>query len=742
MPTDRFLIAPLNEGLQQNLKPWLISEQAFATLRNAFNWRGRVRKRWGAQYPEINNVLSSRLRIRIGTTDAGGNFVGDIPLSAPFTPHYQGQIGQWFSVEYTSGPATGSVIFTVNALGNPIAPLTTDPAITMLFATTVGSVAITGNATIALSDVYWYPGLPVMGFSLQESSSINNNATIAWDQVFAYKYLGSGWERLDLESTMAGESIWSGSDFQFFWSYNARGADPADYILYVSNNNPTDGLRYLDNTDTWYFYTPIVNSNTGDTILTARIIIAFQGRLLCINTVESTGSYVNRCRFTWLGDPLSASAWDTYIQGRGGFIDAPTKEAAITAQLFHNRLIVYFESSTYELVYTGNQVVPFYWQILNPELGAESTFSEVPFDEGILGVGNVGIHTSNGNTVQRIDNLIPDTVFSIHNGSNGVERVAGIRDYYFEMVWWTYPDGALNRTFPTNILGYNYKNGSWAIFDDSITAFGRFQRQTGLTWENANMTWDDADFSWNVPVLQSQFPNIICGNQEGFTFVLAYDIGRNSGALAISSITVSGSRLYGMVVINHNLSDGDYVLIENCAGSTELNGAIGNVSVTDANTITVYVPIVQTISTYAGAGTLARVSVIDIWTKQYNFYNKQGFNCAVNKIDFNIDAFDPGSISIELYPSFSTVLALNAEANSTGTQTGVRTLSLAPYPLVPEESYQDQLWHSMYMWAQGSTFQVRIFYTADILYLKPLATQMFVLNAMMFYVQKTSSRFE
>ena len=45
---DRFFIAPYdqNSGLQTNVKPWLIPDEAFSELNNAYVFRGRVRKRF------------------------------------------------------------------------------------------------------------------------------------------------------------------------------------------------------------------------------------------------------------------------------------------------------------------------------------------------------------------------------------------------------------------------------------------------------------------------------------------------------------------------------------------------------------------------------------------------------------------------------------------------------------------------------------------------------------------------
>ena len=76
MAYDKFLIAPLNSGLETDRRPWLIPDEAFSRLRNAYNFRGRIRKRFGSELlqgsdavdPSIEQLLS-RLRINIGTTD-------------------------------------------------------------------------------------------------------------------------------------------------------------------------------------------------------------------------------------------------------------------------------------------------------------------------------------------------------------------------------------------------------------------------------------------------------------------------------------------------------------------------------------------------------------------------------------------------------------------------------------------------------------------------------------------------
>jgi len=100
---------------------------------------------------------------------------------------------------------------------------------------------------------------------------------------------------------------------------------------------------------------------------------------LLLDTIERDDNnthnirYKNRCRYSVFGSPLpDDTAWLQYpdpgYKG-AGWTDAPTTEAIISVGFIKDRLIVYFETSTYELAATGNGVLPFIWQKLNTEFG-------------------------------------------------------------------------------------------------------------------------------------------------------------------------------------------------------------------------------------------------------------------------------------------------------------------------------------------------------------------------------------
>jgi len=751
---DRFFIGPYNSGLIRDKKPFLIPDEAFATLKNAYVWRDRVRKRFGARVmngsvPEQYQQLFTRFRINIGTTDGSGNFTGSVPTSAPNTPIATPAIGQLFSV-YDTNIAANSNIFTVNTLGNPATMLSTGTA-TGTYDTTTGAVVITGaSANMA---VYFFPALPVMGLTNRETGAIEDEEIIGFDTRFAYNYSNNvSWERY------TGVNF-TGTDLDFFWAENYRGALASDRLFFVTNFNQNDGVYYFDGVSTWTQFQPVYNPNTGDKILTCQIVIAFKGRLVFLNTVEQVNGTPNafrqRARFSQNGNPIDATAFYSapYVFGKGDSIDAPTSEAIVTALILKDRLIVYFERSTWELVYTGNQVIPFDWQSINIELGAESTQSVVPFDSVILGVGDVGIHSCNGGNVARIDDKIPDEIFQVNNSNSGAERIAGVRDYNSEMVYWAFPNELSSATtvYPSKVLVYNYRNGSWAVNDDSITAFGQYQFNNSLTWSNTEYIWADADFSWRQGYNQNLSRNVIAGNQEGFTFIISRDTPVNSHAIQITNVTQSDG-IATVTAINHNLNDLDYIFIDYCVGANDpfssidiaLNGIIFAVLVSDANTF-----LIQTTTnfapgaTYAGGGTFRRISVIDIITKQYNFYLDRGLSFQVNKIDFLVDKQDTNlglanGVTVNTYPSTANLV------------TDSSVLATEPYDPIyyPMESQQDSLWHTIYPQSYGTFLQFEITLSDNQL---PALSQIrtpqiadsdFVLNAMVIYATPTASRLQ
>lgn len=752
MPQDKFLIAPINSGIQQDVKPWLIMDDAFETLQNVYSFRGRIRKRPGGRLMG-EQPYQSRLRIKIGTTSAGG----DLNVAVPGSKFL---VGQQFTI--------GDQILTVINLGVPAALLDTAGSVIATFNTTTGVFDIVGSPNVN-TDVYYYPSQPVMGLSPyeQDSSGINNEPFYAFDTQFGYKFSAGGWERTGTAAPL----LLHGNDLDFVWTSSWQSIAVGLTAFFISNfhvTNPNgagtandDSIWQTADGSTWAKFNPRFKPNgglptSGPFLVTALCMLPFQDRFLVFNTIENDGTvapgvnrhFPQRCRFSANLSPFQVNAWyeygnvdsadNTFVGG--GFTDCPTDEEIVSVEYLRNHLIVYFERSTWQLVYTQQGITTFVWEKLNTELGAQSTFSIVPFDKVVLGIGGTGIHACNGQNVERTDTKIPDQVFNFSAGDRGVERTAGIRDYFVEMVYWSFREVGTDLTYPNKILAYNYRNGSWALFDDCITSFGYYNQQVASTWEHTHLTWEQANMPWNSGTINAGFSQVIAGNQQGYTFVVDAGVSRNAPVLQITGIADNPGIGYDLHIVNHSISEGEYIVIEDAQGINPLiNGESFNVVlVNDADNITVFNPafVGVTSAGYTGGGQATRLSQINILSKQYNPYIDKLSNFSINKIDFAVQKTSVGAIEVD-YSTSSSYYSTVGNSVISPTAQGTNTLETFPYPLYPFEKLQTRLWHTIYFDTQGECIQLNLHFSADQLFIPEVAWEDFQLEAIALYVQPT-----
>lgn len=722
MTIDRFLIANARVGMEKDLEPFLLPNDAYPDLEDCYLFRGRVKKRQGF-------TLLGRLNRQIGTTDAGGNAVITLP-NIPITPGLSNFI---IGVEFFQDGGTG---------GTPVTLLTNGPGTGTLNLTS-GVLTITGAP--ALTAIFYFPGLPVMGLRTQESVSINQTSLIAFDTSFAYKYNNNLSKFVDASvyKTSGTTVIWTGPDYQQFWTTNYADALWATNYNAGFQNTPTattankgDGIRWFDEDQSgWVNFVPPIDSTNF--LLGALIIIPYKGYLICLNTIEGPNSTIfpvtptgnsnlyfqQRARWNQqLATPYyvapvptnyqggtSITTWRSDTVGNGGFIDATTNEAIVSAEFVKDTLIVYFERSTWQLRYTGNPVLPFIWEKINTELGSESTFSTVPFDKFTIGIGNVGIHSCDSVNIERIDAKIPDDVFQIEQDNHGPQRISGIRDFLNELVFWAMPITVYNSedqadygqtiTFPNKMLVYNYREGCWSYFNDSFTALGYIQAivpgtNSDLTWTNASMTWSEADFPWISPIQEAQVVRIVGGNQQGFVELLNDDVA-NGDSLFISNITISN----GSAIIyspNHNLQTGDYVFVTSASGIIGITGGIFEIQVPligsplapDPDHFTLLGSFVT--GTFTGSGTLQVVNNISILSKKFNPYLEEAVQARINYMDFYFDTTPGGSLTVYLYINEDNSTAQNTNTSQNLSSTLVHTYPESTYEASPDTTLANQ----------------------------------------------------
>jgi hypothetical protein len=349
----------------------------------------------------------------------------------------------------------------------------------------------------------------------------------------------------------------------------------------------------------------------------------------------------------------TSTAYFEDSSGFGGFITAGTYSPIVTVTANEDVLIMGFSKQQARFVYTGNDIVPFNFFTINSELGSSSTFSAINLDRGAVSSGANGIIITSQVSAARLDLDIPDEIFQFNLTNNGAQRVAAQRDFINEWICFTYPDNEIRYKYPNQTLQYNYRDDSWALFQECYTTYGQFRKVTGNTWVTIGdiyPTWAQWNEPWNAGSSTLLQPQVMAGNQQGFVML------RDDG-------TAEGNSLYirsfsGNVVTSpdHCLNRGDYIIISGCIGTIgyEVNNKVFSVLNTPSDsTFTLNPPIGS--GTYLGGGVIKRMYVPLIQTKQFPVAWEMARKTRIGPQMYLLSATASSEISLLIYLSQNSV---------------------------------------------------------------------------------------
>lgn len=325
-----------------------------------------------------------------------------------------------------------------------------------------------------------------------------------------------------------------------------------------------------------YLKDTIIFSQSGTPYYTA----SFTGSVTSSSTIFNPILTPNVGTSATIFYSAAPNAWFEDITGFGGSDSAGVDQAINTVGANEDNLIIGFDRLQTRLVYSGNDLVPFNFFIINSELGSSSTFSAITLDQGVMSRGSRGYLITSQVNSQRIDLEIPDQVFEQNITNNGPERITAYRDFINEWVYFTYNSNQSTAIFPNQTLKFNYRDNSWALFDESYTTYGTFRRQTGYTWATIGdkyATWSVWNAAWNAGASTLLNPEVIAGNQQGFVMVRDSGTGEQpslyitaiSFPSTIISITLGNPTIIGTI---NEFVAGQNVTISGVVGTTQLNG--------------------------------------------------------------------------------------------------------------------------------------------------------------------------
>lgn len=415
------------------------------------------------------------------------------------------------------------------------------------------------------------------------------------------------------------------------------------------------------------------------------------------------------------------------VTGFGGFVTAGVQESINTCDFNEDALILGFDTFQTRVIYSGNDILPFNFFITNSELGSSSTFSVINTNSGVLTRGDRGYIITSQTEAKRFDLKIPDQVFQINLLNNGTERITAARDYINEWIYFSYPvnqqDESIGYKFNNQTLQFNYRDNSWAIFNECYTTYGTIQRINGLIWSTVGSvfpTWAEWNEPWNSGTTTSRNPEVMAGNQQGFVLI------RDEGTAEAESLYIKSFAAGSQVVSpDHTLNQGDYIIIRNCIGtiSYEVNNRVFSVGdIVDKDTFKLN-PVIGT-GTYSGGGVIERLYVPFIQTKQFPLGWSVGRKTRLGPQKYLLSTTDSGQMQLLIFLSQNSSSSYNnspilpntssindALIYSTILYTCPESTNLGLTPAnininTPTAQQQSQIWHRMNTSLLGDTVQI------------------------------------
>lgn len=596
MTSQSFLIGPVKDGLRKDVKPYAIPEDAFEVLNNAFQWRGRIIRRYG--YTSLDPANSPSTRLSPDGITFPGNPVMGLRTRELFGIDQQDLIGfdttsayRWTGTAFntlssvmpvTWNGTNSDFFYTINYAN----AFWATNGIQGLHGAAIASVSNTNPAVVTTTAPHGFSnGQYVTIINVGGYAPLSPSTPVINGQVFLIQNVTPTTFDLTNDGVNFDGTLYAAATATTGIALNSQvsvtGQDGIRYYANCSNNAST----VVPIGNTWVNYNPPIDENNA--LAGALLMFAYRGYLVFLNTFEgnetAVSQFPNRARWTQIGTPYYSNpvpntpnlqgvdpfAARDDLFGRGGANDAPTNEVIIAAGFIRDILVVYFTRSTWRLRFVNNAQNPFVWERVNVEYGSDSTFSALTFDKGLMTIGNRGIVISDANDTVRFDEKIPDDIFDIRESQNGFKRVYGLRTFRTRLCYWTIPDDKFDGTFPDRVLVFNYDTKNWSYFDDTFTCFGfMYPTNATQTWEDLVEPWSSyGDVYWDSGTGSRGFETPIAGNQQGYVFALEQTNGSNSPSLSISNIVGST-----VTCTNHNLKVGQWITLSDVTGTTYSDG--------------------------------------------------------------------------------------------------------------------------------------------------------------------------
>lgn len=614
MTYQPYLIANYATGLDRELQPWLLPNDAFVDLLDGYVYRGVTNKREG--YSGFANGLKS--------TYTESRMVHQIASVAPATGVIDGA-NRTFTWTLTTPVARGRVVISGSSpvqtlTDNGIGSFTGDGTGTINYSTGAVSVTFTlapaGASTVLLTYSY-HPGLPVMG-EMNFYPTTNLRQLIVADTTYVNRYNPST-DRLD---DISSGTAYTGTATDFWSWVNYASAASAPRLLFA-NGVSGDVIQQYDGT-TVAAYAPTFAGGT----LNCRQLFNVRDRLVLFQTIEAGTLFPRRIRISGTG--ANCDVFNNTATG-AGFIDIPDNTWFFGAAFNRDDVLFFTEAATWMLKYTGNDVTPFILEKIDGSRGSAAAFSVISYLNRTLAASPRGLIISDGYQVDRMDNNLPDFAFNEILSDQFLRCFSGFLDEERD-VYLIYPSkGTIRPPLLTNgesdrILTISFEEDNFATYRIPLSCMGNFLLSFNLLWSdltaaNGYPTWDalsETYGNWNAFPFSKGTPISVGGGHKGEVWRLN-NTETEDNPQKIRAISVINSDTLRVTTDWNNYEVGDNIVFEGVLGMTEVNHKQAAIKAIQT-AWNVFDVDIQTIgfSSYTSGGIASKTIPLEALTKKLN----------------------------------------------------------------------------------------------------------------------------
>lgn len=446
--------------------------------------------------------------------------------------------------------------------------------------------------------------------------------------------------------------VYTGNNTNFWSSVNYKDANSNERLIFTNNK---DEVQYYAPTSVPtvgdYVTYPGFAMNTSTnppvavTSFFALLTVISKDRLIFLRTTENGITRPNRIRISGTG----ASCDDFRTSATGaGFIDIPDQTWIMGATFSRDDLVIFTESSTWLMKYTGNDTTPFVLQKLDDTRGSQAPFSAITYLNRSSAASPRGLIMTDGYRVERQDEKIPDFSFNEIDADNFDLCFAGSvdadRDHYL-----IYP--TQGETTSQRILVTNYEEDNYAVYRLPISCMGTYLLAFDITWNDLLIYNNWAEFAavygdWNSFAYGEGSPITLAGGHKGELWQLNTIEGEDNPQ-TITNITIIDSNTLEITTTWNNFSlntndqekGADVIYLTGIVGMVEANNKqYPIVSVTNNNVFRVNVPSTTNFSAYVSGGKASRVIPFSATFKSFNPYIEIDKKVRCGYINFFVSA--------------------------------------------------------------------------------------------------------